>query len=254
MDLIFLGTGGGRWTTITQKLKTGGFRLHGNEKIHVDPGPGALVNSYEYGISPLDTDAIFVTHCHPDHYNDAEILIEAMTRGMTSRRGMLAASESVIIGNDKVGPGISNYHKNFVNYEILKPGGKIRLEEIEVLALPAKHSDPSTVGLSFLMDSKTITYTSDTEFFEELIDIYSGSDIIIFNVMRPGSDRIPWHLCADDVIKILKGIEPKPELAILNHFGLKIISFQDEEAIRVSRETGVKTIAAKDGLRLRINL
>lgn len=252
MDLIFLGTGGGRWTTITQKLKTGGFRLHGKEKIHIDPGPGALVNSYQYEISPLDTDAILVTHCHPDHYNDTEILIEAMTRGMTSKRGILAASESVIEGNNQVGPGVSNYHKNFVDHIILKPGEKLRLTETEIFALPAKHSDPTTIGLKFLTDSKIITYTSDTEIFEGLVDIYSPSDVIIFNVIRPKNDRIPWHLCTEDVIKILKEIKPKPRLAILSHFGLKMIGLQDEEAKRVSKETGVKTIAAKDGLKLRI--
>ena len=45
MKLQFLGTGGGRFATISQKRMTGGFRIDdmGKRNIHVDPGPGALV-------------------------------------------------------------------------------------------------------------------------------------------------------------------------------------------------------------------
>ena len=45
MKLTFLGSGGGRFATITQKRMTGGFRIDDIDgmNIHVDPGPGALV-------------------------------------------------------------------------------------------------------------------------------------------------------------------------------------------------------------------
>ncbi len=252
MELVFLGTGGGRWTTITQRLKTGGFRLNCTKKIHIDPGPGALINSYEFGNSPLNTDGIIVTHCHPDHYNDAEIMIEAMTRGMTKKRGFLMASESVLYGKRELGPCISDYHKKLVECKVLAPRDKVHVDDIEIEALETKHSDPTTVGIKFSLNSRVITYTSDTEFFEGLVEQYENSDVIIFNVLRPKNERIPWHLCTNDVIEILNKIKSKPELAILNHFGMKMVGVQEDEARRVSRETGVKTIAAKDGMRLKI--
>ena len=247
MEIIFLGTGGGRWVTITQRLRTGGFRIHAGRKIHIDPGPGALVSMKEARISPVDTDALIVTHCHPDHYNDAEILLEAMTQGMTKVRGVLAASETVLFGRDEVGPAISKYHRSkLAAVETLTPGKGFQVDEVRVEAIPTRHSDPTAVGLRFSTGEGVITYTSDTEYYGGLSDHYKGSRAIIFNVIRPAGERIPWHLCVDDVVKLVR--EAGPELAVLNHFGMKMVERRKTEALRVERETGVKTIAAMDGM------
>ncbi len=252
MEIIFLGSGGGRWVTITQKIKTGGFRIHASKNMHIDPGPGALVGLQDADISPLSTDAVIVSHCHPDHYTDAEVLIEAMTHGMTKRKGVLACSESVLIGKNNLGPAISRYHQSKIReLEILKPREEFSIYDIKVEALPTKHSDPSAVGLNFHTEQGILTYTSDTEYFEGISEHYSGSRIMILNAIRPRSERIPWHLCVDDAIKIIK--EVKPEVAILNHFGMKMLGIANAEARRAEKETGVKTISAKDGARVAVS-
>ncbi|MFQ6135654.1 MAG: MBL fold metallo-hydrolase [Candidatus Hydrothermarchaeales archaeon] len=252
MDLVFLGSGGGRWVTLTQRMRTGGFRIHDNENIHVDPGPGALIAMHEERIDPLKTDAVFVTHCHPDHYNDAEILIEAMTGGATRKRGALAGSGSVLVGSDTLGPAISKYHQSKVLERcVLKLGQKVEVGDVTIEALPTKHSDPSTVGLKFYTDAGTITYSSDTEYFDGLLEEYRDSQILVLNTMRPASNRIPWHLCTDDAITILKEVRPK--LAILNHFGMKMLGIRYKETKRVEEESGVKTLPADDGMRLNIS-
>lgn len=43
---------------------------------------GALIRTYQFGFDPRNLSGIFVSHAHTDHYNDAEILIEAMTKGI----------------------------------------------------------------------------------------------------------------------------------------------------------------------------
>ena len=80
MKLQFLGTGGGRFATISQKRMTGGFRIDDidGKNIHVDPGPGALVRTHQYGLNPRKLNLILISHCHTDHYTDAEVLIEAI--------------------------------------------------------------------------------------------------------------------------------------------------------------------------------
>jgi len=111
-EIVFLGTGGGRFATITQKRRTAGIRvLSENLNLHLDPGPGALVHSIEEGLDPQKVNAILVSHCHPDHYTDAEVLIEAMTRGMTHKQGVLAAAKSVLKGNSICESSISKYHQ-----------------------------------------------------------------------------------------------------------------------------------------------
>ena len=251
MYLILLGSGGGRWVAFNQKMRTGGFRLHGEINLHIDPGPSAMLGMQEMRIDPIKTDGIFVTHCHPDHYNDAEVLIEAMTVGAREKKGILAASRSVINGIDSIGPAISKYHQDRVLKKyVLEAGNKVKIKGTTVEALPTKHSDPTTVGLKIYTNEGTITYSSDTELYDGLNEGFRDSDVLILNTIRPKSDRIPWHLCTEDVIKITK--ETKPKLVILTHFGMKMFDQRSAEARRVENETGIKTIAAFDGTRLNI--
>ncbi len=248
MEIVFLGTGGGRWMTITQRLHTGGFRIHDAQNIHVDPGTGAVARASAKKINPLSTDAVLVSHCHPDHYTDAEVFIEAMTNGMTKKSGILAASRSVIQGNTDLGPAVSQYHRSKLAEEhVIKPGDTFKIGDIGVEALPTRHSDPDCIGFKFFTDKGIISYTSDTEYFEGMTESYRDSSLMILNVIRPRSEKLKWHLCSDEVIKILN--EVRPQTAIITHFGMKMIPVARHEAERIERETGVSVIAARDGMR-----
>ena len=55
------------------------------------------------------------------------------------------------------------------------------------------------------------------------------------------------HMCTDDVVKFVNEIKPK--LAVMNHFGIKMIQEDPiNEARVVNKETKVQTIAATDGM------
>jgi len=251
MEIVFLGTGGGRWVTLFQELKTGGFRVEGRENIHVDPGPGALVNLREADISPLSTHSCVVTHAHPDHYSDAELMVEGMTRAMTRRRGVFAGSRSAVKGGDGFSPVLSRYHSSKLeSLKSLSPGEETQIKRMNIKSLPTRHSDSSAVGLRIEGSKGTLVYTSDTQYFEGMEESYKGARVIILNVVRAGSRRIKWHLCTQDLMKILPRVEP--ELAVMQHFGMTMLSRMDGEAERVEKETGIRTIAAKDFMRIKV--
>ena len=86
--------------------------------LHLDPGPGALVHSIEEGLNPQHVRASLISHCHPDHYTDAEVFVEAMTRGMTRKQGVLAAPRSVLEGSSVCEASISRYHQQMVEQKI----------------------------------------------------------------------------------------------------------------------------------------
>ncbi len=252
MEIVFLGTGGGRWVTLLQKLRTGGFRLHGKTNIHVDPGPGAILDLKEAKINPFSTQACIVSHSHPDHYNDAELIVEAMTKAMTKQSGHFLGSLSAVQGSDGFRPVLSSYHTSKLReITALKAGEKAEIEEVEIEALPTKHSDPTAIGLKFHFREGTVAYTCDTEYFEGMESSYTGARVLIANVIRPENKRIRWHLCRDDLIKILKKV--RPELAVMQHFGMTMLNRLDKEAQAVEKATGVKTIAAKDFMRIKVD-
>lgn len=237
------------FATITQKRMTGGFRLENinGKNLHVDPGPGALVRTHQFGLDPFKLDGVFISHAHTDHYNDAEILIESMTRGMTKYKGHIFGSLSVIKGYKHWGPCISKYHLSKSRSHLIQKGRAVKWDDISIKGVKTIHGDPTGVGFQLKVNDLTISYTADTSYYSKLPEYHDGADILIGSVIRSGSDRIKGHLCGDDFSKLVEKVKPK--LAIMTHLGMKVIMNKpDAEARRISKKSNCKVIAAKDGM------
>lgn len=242
------------FATITQKRMTGGFRIEGidGKNIHIDPGPGALVRSYQFGLDPLKLNGIMVSHSHTDHYTDAEVLIEAFTKGMTRKKGVVLGSLSVIEGYKEWGPCISSYHLNKPDVSILGANKLIKWDNLKIRGTKTVHGDPTGVGFRIEDENLTISYTSDTEYFDNLHKYHDGADILIGSVIRPHAERIRGHMCVNDFAKLID--EVKPKMAIMTHLGMKMImNNPEEEARRISDETGIRVLAARDGMKLNLD-
>lgn len=239
------------FATITQRRMTGGLRIDGidGKNIHIDPGPGALVRTYQFGLNPLKLDAVFVSHSHTDHYSDAEVLIEAMTRGMTRNKGAIIGSKSVIDGYKQFGPCISKYHLSKSEVSVLDVNNTFKLNNIKITGTKTVHGDPKAVGFNLKIKDFALSYTSDTEYFNNLHKYHEGADVLIASVIRPNNEKLRGHMCTEDFIKLVN--EVSPQVAIMTHLGMKMV-FNDakKEANTVTERTGVKTYAAYDGMKL----
>ena len=254
MKITFFGSGGGRFSAISQRRMTGGFRIDdlGGKNYHIDPGPEALVRTYQFGFDPRNLSGVFVSHAHTDHYNDAEILIEAMTKGMTRRFGTIFGSNSVLNGHEKWGPCISKYHQSQSDKFVLTPDEFKPVDNIKVKGTRTQHGDPTGSGFQIDYNGFKISYTSDTGYFDGLAKEHKGADILIASVLRPGNRTINGHMCTRNFIDLINEVEP--QVAVMTHLGLKMISSNPvTEAKKVSKQTGVKTIAAYDGLSFNVN-
>jgi phosphoribosyl 1,2-cyclic phosphodiesterase len=255
LEIFFLGTGGGRFALVTQRRRTGGLRiLSGKVNLHVDPGPGALVYSIEQRLDPRKLTGVLITHVHPDHANDGNVMLEAMTGGAIKKRGFLTCAKSVTQGNETADPAISRYHRKLPGMVAeLKAGEKISVEGVQVEAVKAVHYDADTVGFKVrLPEGETFGYTSDTEFFEGVGEAYRGLDALILCSMRPRGAPMKWRMSVDDAVRILE--EAKPRQAVLTHFGMRMLfeTTPEEEARYVEKVTGVPTQAARDNMKIKI--
>lgn len=260
--LIFLGTGGGRINLIRQIRKTGGFIISaGGLNISVDPGPGALTSLHELNFPPENIDAVIVTHMHIDHVSDANVLIEAMSGYTLKKGGTLITSSSVTEGDVNGDKSITLYHQSLLFQKIILHAGEEKKITIikngkpisfSMRAVKVKHDDNEGFGFVIEIGGLKIGYTSDTEYLPSIHNAeYSGLDLLIANNLKSSDDGIPDHLHSGHTIQLLKAAKPK--VCLLTHMGMKIITSSPElEASKIQSESGVKTIAGRDGWRYSI--
>ncbi len=253
-ELVFLGTAGGRMVVASQIRKSGGMWLELDGKnILLDPGPGCLLRCAELGLRPSKLDCIALSHRHIDHSNDVNIMIEAMSGGGFRPRGMLIAPLDCLEGED---PVVLKYVRRYIkdNILVLKEGFRHGLDGVGIeCALRLMHSGVECYGIKFHFEGRTLGYIADTKYFDGIAEAMRGCDTLIVNMVRVTYDERFHHLMPGDVERILR--VARPRLAVLSHFGMQVVRAGPRDiAGRLERATGVHTIAAEDGMRLRLGV
>ena len=133
----------------------------------------------------------------------------------------------------------------------LEEGGSYKVRNLE-FSTPILHiHDCETYGIRFQGSKTSVSYISDTKYFEG-IESYYSSDVLILNVVLVDSKDYIHHLSISDAERIIQKIKPK--IAILTHFGLSIIKARPWDiAEELSKKTGCNVIAASDGMLLSLD-
>ncbi len=250
----FLGTAGARFVVSKQlRYSAGVFISSAGKNVLIDPGPGTLLrlarSRPKIDVSGLD--AVLLTHNHIDHSSDVNVIIDAMTGGGLKKRGELFAPAQAVYGDDSV---LLNYLKGFLDKTtVLEPESDYTVGGLEFSTSIRHVHGSETYGFKFKLGGKKISFIADTLFFPELIDSYSGSDVLILNTVRlkPHETKHIMHLCACDVEKLVRGINPSE--VYLTHFGSGMLKAKPwKVAEELSRSLGIKVAALSDGTELDI--
>ena len=250
--IIVLGTGGARFMIINQFLASGGLWLNlGGTEILVDPGPGCIVQATKRKLKAERLSAIILSHRHLDHSADMNIMVEAMTQGGFKRNGWLYAPRDAL----ETEPVIFSYLRDYLEgIEVLQEGKSYSIGNVS-FSTPVRHMHRvETYGMVFRTAGHNFSYITDSRYFDGLSK-YAGSELLIINVVflesRPPDDNplTPTdHLSVPDAERLIE--ELKPKVAILTHFGMSMWRAKPwEVAQRVSEKTGIKVIAARDGMK-----
>jgi ribonuclease BN (tRNA processing enzyme) len=261
-ELIILGSGGGRYMTVSQRRSTGGLILRAMQhqvQIHIDPGPGAIRDVHTYQIEPYKTTHLLLTHGHTDHAMSIPVMIEAMHYDMTfhKKHGVFVAPK------DFIDRRIEPFHLSILAQVCpMEPNQTIVVNPgFTIHSTPAYHRDTPSNGyiLEFGKDHTSyhykIAFTSDTEFFKEYTQIYKGVDVLVANILHPDDLHCGGHLCIDEFLPLLQEIHPK--LCVLIHFGARMDhekwgNLVPEQVKKLQEAIGsqIKVIGAEDGQRI----
>ncbi len=171
-------------------------------------------------------------------------MVEAMTQGGLRRHGWLFAPADAL-GAESV---IFSYLEGFLDgIEVLEEGKSYSIGNIS-FTTPIRHIHPvETYGMLFSTGEHTFSYIADSRYFDGLCHSY-GSELLIINVVFLEAGRPFDHLSVPDAERIIT--ELKPKVAILTHFGMTLWRAKPWEiAQRLSQKTGVRVVAARDGMK-----
>lgn len=196
IDLIFLGTGAGIQTK--KRLESGILLKNGGcLNILFDPGSAIVERLLKSDITPCDIDYIFITHLHPDHTQGLSSILFGAKYQFALRKKDLTI----------IGPvGFKNFYSKLLGtyghtitpelykIKIIEVKNKsLLLDKFKVTSLKTLHT-PESVGYRLQFDKKSITYSGDTDYCENLIKLSKKSNITILECSFPDDIKIKNHL------------------------------------------------------------
>lgn len=255
-ELIFLGTGAGDEGMLLQLVRTSCIycELDG-VKFLIDPGPGSLTNLKNNKINIFDLNGMFISHPHPDHYTDANVILDAFKKEGT----FLVAEETCLKGNQDFFPCISKFHQSLPSRVFpMSADETVEISNLKITSVGSEHYSPC-VGFT-IEGTRKISYAADGLYTEENCKKFKNSEILILNTFIPfkseadqeyysNKKHVVLHMSVEDAIEIVK--IAKPKLAIIQHFSKKFLEANPEkQAEIIKKSTGIKTVAAKDGMKI----
>lgn len=175
-------------------------------RVAIDFGASSLIALAQQGLEPNSIDAILLTHLHGDHCGGVPfLLIDAMLAARRSRPLTIAGPPDVQRRLEEVRealfPGSHVMRPAFPLHWIeLAPGRSHAVLDLAVTSHPARHTaETNPAILRVEVGGKTIVYTGDTEWTDDVARASRGADLVIaecYFYAKP----VRWHLNYPDIV------------------------------------------------------
>jgi len=195
--------------------------------VLIDCGATSLPALRRLGLNPGNVGAVFVSHLHGDHFGGLPFLI---LDGQFSQRslpltvaGPPGTSQRLSEAMEVMFPGSTSTPRKFqVDVVELSPGSPARVAGIDVEAWEVVHpSGAPPLGLRLGVDGRTISYTGDTAWTDNLIALAAGADLFIAEAYYRDK-AVPYHLRLADLIEHRNGLGAKR--VVLTHMALDMLA------------------------------
>jgi len=222
MQLIILGSGTS--IPIENRASPSLALIVDSAPIIFDMGPGTLRQLTKAGLDYEKIEQIFITHFHPDHTADLiHFLFASRIPSVLKRRKPFS-----ITGPRGLKKFVHNLQDTYHNWLSL-PSDIMKIEEIEtggtsqkdyrgfiITAGPTNHTPHSLAYRVETPDGKTIVYSGDTGFCDEIVDLARGADLLVLESSFPDGHEVEGHLTPSQA-GLIAGMAEVSQL-LLTHF------------------------------------
>jgi ribonuclease BN (tRNA processing enzyme) len=174
----------------------------GSRKLLFDSGPGTMRRLLEAGITIFDISSVFYSHLHPDHTSE---LVPFLFATKYPDQNLRKTALTIIAGKgfSNFFSGLEKVYGEWIRLETsmmelieLNNNSRdlMRFDNFTVHSIPVAHNEES---LAFRIEDnrgKSVVYSGDTDFSENLIDISKDADLLICESSMPDNMKIPGHL------------------------------------------------------------
>ncbi|HEY7435666.1 MAG TPA: MBL fold metallo-hydrolase [Methylomirabilota bacterium] len=211
-------------------------------RFAVDFGASSLIALAQQGIEPNSIDAVLLTHLHGDHAAGVPfLLIDAMlaarrTRPLTiagpreMRRRMDAIREALFPGSHAMTP---RFPLDWIEMEAGRPHPVLDLVVTPERARHTEETNPTALRIQ--VGDKTICYTGDTEWTDEVARAARDADLLVAECYFYDKP-VKWHLNYPDIT------------AHAGHVGARRLILTHMSREMLARAADVPEQCAHDGL------
>ena len=219
LKLTILGSG----TAIPSKNRgSSGYLLEiAGEKILLDTGPGSIRKLPFMEIPVWSISKIFYSHMHIDHVVD---LIPLLFASKYSGRPNSVVHNLEIFAHEDFKDYFLSMQKLFNPHisgdnikTVFTPVNRnlLALEGFNVKSTPVEHTPQSTAYRFELLDGRSLVYSGDTDYCEELVTIVNNCSVLVVECSFPDDMDVKGHMSPKKVSKLIS--KARPKRVILTH-------------------------------------
>lgn len=213
MKFQFLGCGdafgsGGRFNTC--------FHVTGRTtRFLIDCGASSMIAIRRFGVDPNAIETVFLTHLHGDHFGGLPFLI--LDAQLVSRRttpltvvGPPGTDERLRQAMELFFPGSTEIERRFaVDVVELEPHVRRTINNVDVTPYLMRHpSGAPPFALRLEEGGKSICYTGDTEWVDDLVPAAQDVDLFVAEAYF-AEPKVRYHLDWKTLEERLPGIRPR---------------------------------------------
>ncbi len=174
----------------------------GSANLLFDSGPGTMRRLLEAGKTIFDISFIFFSHLHPDHTGElATFLFATKYPDMNQRQTPL----TIVAGKGflEFYNGLKKVYGNWIELapdvlNIIELDNKTqdicKFDNFTVESLPVEHNDESLAYRINISEGKSVVYSGDTDFSDNLVILARDTDLLICESAFPDKLKVKGHL------------------------------------------------------------